>query len=122
MFKQLKDGWLWAQALDRYERQDFKAAISKLDAIRGPRSYASEYFALLGTAHVALNTPAGKTILLKAIADSKPTRPEYSAYIRAYCNYYLATLDGDEGLAIKSLETALRMDAPPIIRRWLPLS
>jgi hypothetical protein len=54
--------------------------------------------------------------------DSVPTRPEYQKYVHAYCEYYLATLDGNEGAAIKSLETALRINAPPIIRRWLPLS
>ncbi len=122
MFKRLKDGWLWAQALDRCGRQDFEAAIRKLGAIRGPRSGASEYFALLGSAHVALGKPEGKAMLLKAIADSMPTRPEYSGYIHAYCSYYLATVDGNEGLAVRSLETALRMVAPSIIRRWLPLS
>lgn len=122
MLRQLRDGWLWAQALDRYGRQDFEAAIVKLNAIRGARSKASEYYALLGTAHVALGNPAGKAILLRAISSSMPTRPEYSGYIRAYCNHYLAVLDGNEGLVIKSLETALRIDAPPIIRRWFPLS
>ncbi len=122
MFTQLRDGWLWAQALDRYGKRDFEAAIIKLNGIRGPRSDASEYFALLGTAHIALEKPEGKTILLKAIAGSIPTRPEYTGYIRAYCDHYLAILGGDEGIAIKSLETALRIDAPPIIRRWLPLS
>jgi hypothetical protein len=122
MWNRLRDAVLWAQALDRYGRQDFQAAITKLNAIKGPRRRASEYLALLGSAHVALAEPEGRTLLFSAMAESEPTMPEYQNYVQAYCEYYLAALDGNEGVKIKSLERALRMDAPPIIRRWLPLS
>ena len=122
MWDRLRDAALWAKALDRYGRQDFHGAITKLNAINGPRSRASEYFALLGSAHVALAMPEGKAFLLSAMEDSAPTRPEYLGYVHAYCLYYLARLDGNEGLAVKSLESALRINAPSIIRRWLPLS
>jgi len=122
MWNRLRDAVLWAQALDRYGRQDFRAAITKLNAIQGRRRQASECLALLGSAHVALGKPEARNLLLKAMADSEPTRPEYRGYVRAYCEYYLAALDGNDGVKIRSLETALRMGAPSIICRWLPLS
>jgi hypothetical protein len=118
----LKDAVFWAQALDRYSRQDFQAAIAKLNAIRGPRKRASEYLAILGSAYVALAKPEGRILLRNAITGSSPTRSEYQPYVRAYCEYYLAVLNGDQGMTVQCLERALRMDAPPIIRRWLPLS
>jgi hypothetical protein len=122
MWSRFRDALLWAQALDRYGNQDFQDAIAKLNAISGPRRKASEYLALLGSAHVALTKPEGRTFLLSAMQESEPTRPEYRSYVIGYCEYYLATLDGNQGVAIKSLEKAVRMNAPPVIRRWLPLS
>lgn len=122
MFSRVRDAALWAQALDRYSKHDFEGVIAKLNAIRGPRSRASEYFALLGSAHIALARPEGRALLVQAISQAVPTRPEYRSYVRAYCEYYLAILDGNDGAAVMSLEGALRVNAPPIIRRWLPLS
>jgi hypothetical protein len=121
MWNQLRDAVLWTQALDRYSRQEFDEAIAKLKAITGHRSKASEYFALLGSAHTVLARPEGRAWLMRAVTGI-PTRAEYQSYVRAYCEYYLAILDGNDGAAIMLLEGALRMSAPPIIRRWLPLS
>jgi hypothetical protein len=61
-------------------------------------------------------------VLLRTKEESVPTRLEYRSYISGYCEYYIAGLYGSQGMTIKSLERALRMTAPPIIHRWLPLS
>ena len=123
MFGWFQDALYWAQALDRYSRHDFRQAVVKLEAIKGPRSKASEYLALLGTAHILLDRPDTAIVMLtKAKSGSSPTRASYRAYIHAYCDYYLSVLEGNEGAIVKHLERALRVDAPPIIRQWLPMS
>lgn len=117
-----RDALLWAQALDRYARLQFEPSIQKLCAIRGPRRHASEYFALLGSAHLALGQGEGRDFLNCALTQSAPTRREYRDYVEAYCRYHLALLDGDEGASVKWFERAVRMQAPRVIRQWLPLS
>lgn len=123
MFGWFRDAINWALALDRYSCQDFRQAVVRLEAIKGPRSKASEYLALLGTAHIILNMPeTARAMIGKAKSGSSPTRASYRLYIQAYCDYYLSALEGDEGAKVKHLKRALRVDAPPIIRQWLPLS
>jgi hypothetical protein len=123
MLRRFRDAILWAQALDRCGRQEFLQAAAKLEEIKGARSRASEYLALLGTSYIALEMPdKAKVLLSAALTQSSPTRSDYRAYVQAYCEYYLSVIAGNRGRAVKQLEAALRVEAPPIIRQWLPLS
>jgi hypothetical protein len=123
MFTHIRDSALWAQALSSIERGRLEEAYSRLDKIKGRRRESSEYLAITGSTLVGLhNEVLAREFLLKAIKESEPTKPEYRQYIDNYSQYYICSIDRDEGGKVKYLQAALKVDAPPIIRRWLPLS
>lgn len=123
MLSRIRDTYRWAAAITLRNEQRYDESREKLLLIEGPRRSTSEYYAFLATINLLLGDFGEVEELLDiAVTRSTPTRPEYREYITLYCNYYLNSLRGNEGAAVRSLETALRVSAPSIIRQWLPLS
>jgi len=123
MLSRMRDTYRWAAAITLRNGRRYEESRKKLLLIEGARRSASEYFALLATINLVLGDFVDvKNLLEIAVSRSAPTRPEYREYVTHYCEYYLNVLRGNEGARVRSLEMALRVSAPPIIRQWLPLS
>ena len=123
MITHFKDSVLWAKALAHFDNGKFVEARRKLDQISGRRTITSEYSALLATVELGLTRETeAKSLFVKAMSGSEPTKPSYRRYIDLYCSYYLAVISGDMGERERKLQEAIQLQCPAIIRRWLPLS
>ena len=123
MFDYVKNGIKWAMALSAYEKGDFEKAKENILEMRGKHAERSEIFALLGAINVCLEKiQEAKLCLFRAKEGSTPGRSEYKEYINIYCDYYLSSIDRQEARKIVILEKAIKMKAPSLIKKWLPLS
>ncbi|WP_332782980.1 tetratricopeptide repeat protein [Sphingomonas sp. PB2P19] len=123
MFIRLRDALLWASAISLYRQKRFDKAIVRLSNMsKGSRNYF-EYNALFATVSLILGRrDEAQRLFVVALQNSKPRNPSHGEYIEIYCQYYLNSINGNEGAKVISLEKALRTRAPSLIRGWLPLS
>ena len=123
MFSRLRGAYLWASAISLYRQKRFEKSRLELSRMAEDDRSFSEYLALSATISLLLgDVDEAQSLFVFAIEHGKPRNPAHAEYIEKYCNYYLKTIDGNEGDKIRSLEAALRTPAPSLIREWLPLS
>ncbi len=123
MLTNIFDGINWVFALSEYEKGNYIRSRDLINKMKGKRAKASETYALLGAVTLCIGDyDDAKRIFICARDEFKPSKAEYAEYVDIYCNYYLSSIDGRQDLKTRFLENAIKVKAPALIKRWLPLS
>ena len=122
IWKRMAMAFYWSQAQHHSRLGNIATAMkyaTKIDGNKKRRLIRDAFIAGLTLRSNAYEEAIDK--FNRLVNDKSSDEDQDSLYVRAFCRYWLAEINGEKVEALAALQDARSTKCKPILRKWLPM-